>query len=381
MPTSDGAADDLGARKARHLEICVDPDHYQVEFGNSGFDGLRLIHRSMPEISEREIDTSVDFLGSRVRLPLFISSMTGGSEAAFRINKQLAEAAQIAGVPVGMGSIRILLRRPEVISHFQLRKIAPDVPVIANIGAVQVRDVDAKEILELAKRLEVQAIAVHLNPAQELFQPEGDRDFRGILPAIARFCDRSPVPVIVKETGCGIRPDEVGRLLDAGAAWVNLAGGGGTNWITVEAYRLDAEAEAAAREFDDWGTPTAHILAALGLREKRSPGTAGAGARGHVLASGGLRSGMDLVKSLALGASLGGYALPFVRAVAASGAEGVVALIRRFERVLRSAMTLTGCRTVADLQRTPLLFSPDFAARVDGLRTALEAGGEEGEDP
>lgn len=375
MPNSrsDLPPEDLGTRKARHLEICVDSEHYRVEFGKTGFDGVSFVHRSLPEVSEAEIDTTVDFLGSRVRIPLFISSMTGGSDAAYQVNKQLAEAAQIAGVPVGMGSIRILFRKPEVISHFQLKRLAPDVPVIANIGAVQVRDTAADTIFELVKRLEVQAIAVHLNPAQELFQPEGDRDFRGILTAIARFCERSPVPVIVKETGCGIRPDEVGKLLDAGAAWVNVAGAGGTNWVAVEAYRLDPQEEAAAREFDDWGTPTALILAALGLRDAPS--------RGRVLASGGLRTGMDLVKALALGASLGGYALPFVREVAASGAEGVAALIRRFERVLRSAMTLTGCRTVADLRRTPLLFSPDFAARVDSLKTALDSFGMETERP
>ncbi|WP_455382369.1 alpha-hydroxy-acid oxidizing protein, partial [Salinispira pacifica] len=269
MPSSrenqaeQGSGEDLGVRKARHLEICVDKDNFTVEFGSAGFEGVKLVHRSLPEISEREVDTGVDFLGTRVRLPLFISSMTGGSDAAYQVNKELAAAAQMAGVPVGMGSIRILFRKPDVITHFQLKKLAPDVPVVANIGAVQVRDVAAETIIELAKRLEVQGIAVHLNPAQELFQPEGDRDFRGILAAVARFCERSPLPIIVKETGAGIRPDEVKLLLDAGAAYVNVAGGGGTNWVTVEAYRLEGEEESAAREFDDWGTPTALILASL----------------------------------------------------------------------------------------------------------------------
>ncbi len=362
-----GGDEEISDRKARHLEICIDAKHYQVEFGSAGFDQMRLVHRSLPEISEAEIDTSTEFLGTRLRLPLFISSMTGGSEAAYQVNKELAAAAQQAGVPVGMGSIRILFRKPEVLSHFQLKKIAPDVPVVANIGAIQVRDIDSVKIIELVKRLEVQALAVHLNPAQELFQPEGDRDFRGILAAIGRFCEICPVPIIVKETGCGVRPDEARRLLDAGAAYVNVAGSGGTNWITVEAYRLDSAEEAAAREFDDWGTPTALILAALGMREDAQTG-------GRILASGGLRSGMDLAKALALGASLGGFALPFVRAVSASGVEGVVALIERYARVLRAAMTLTGSRTPAELRRAPLLFSPDFSIRVLNFRTALSAG-------
>ncbi|HUX13851.1 MAG TPA: type 2 isopentenyl-diphosphate Delta-isomerase [Spirochaetia bacterium] len=369
-----GRNEDIGDRKTRHLEICIDAEHYQVEFGSTGFDEMRLIHSSLPEISEAEIDTSTEFLGARVRLPLFISSMTGGAEAAYEVNKKLAAAAQQAGVPVGMGSIRILFRKPEVLPHFQLKKFAPDVPVVANIGAIQIRDVESAKIIELLKRLEVQGLAVHLNPAQELFQPEGDRDFRGILDAITRFCAICPVPVIVKETGCGVRPDEAGRLLEAGAAYVNIAGSGGTNWIAVEAYRLDTSEEAAAREFDDWGTPTALILAALGMRN-------GGRLSGRILASGGLRSGMDLAKALALGASLGGFALPFVRAVSSSGVEGVITLIERYERVLRAAMALTGSRTPAGLRSAPLLLSPDFSTRVRDLQAALSTGGPTGKSP
>ncbi len=358
--------EDIGARKARHLEICVDRDRYEVEFGSAGFEHVRILHQSLPEISEQEIDTSVQFLGHRLKLPLFISSMTGGSAGAYELNKNLARAAQTAGVPVGMGSIRILFRNTDVLPHFQLKKLAPDVPVFANIGAAQVRDMDSSPIVEMVKRLEVQALAVHLNPGQELIQPEGDRDFRGILSAIARFCERSPVPVIVKETGFGIRPDEAKRLIDAGAAYVNIAGAGGTNWITVEAYRLDPALYEAAREFDNWGTPTAMGLAALNLRSAE----AGA-AVGRILASGGLRTGMDLVKALALGATMGGYALPFIRAVSENGVDGVMRLIERFERVLRTAMVLTGSRTPSALSTAPIVLDSGFRQDVESMRSTL----------
>jgi len=301
---------------------------------------------------------SVPFLGRRLHLPLFISCMTGGSEHGFQANRELAKAAQATGLPVGMGSFRILFDHPELAPHFQLKSLAPDVPVLANIGAVQVRDRKHEEIFEWVRRLEVQCLVVHLNPGQELFQPEGDRDFRGLEQAIARLCARSPVPVIVKETGFGILPSAVLQLLHDGAAYVDLAGAGGTNWVTVEAYRLPEAERGAAAEFADWGLPTAALLAALQGRSER------------VLASGGLRSGLDAVKAVALGAVLAGMALPFIRRVAQGGAEAVVAYIRELEQVFRSAMVLTGSNTIADLRRGVLWAEPDFTASVAALRAA-----------
>jgi isopentenyl-diphosphate delta-isomerase type 2 len=220
-----------------------------------------------------------------------------------------------------------------------------------------VRDRPQDEIFEWLRRLEVQALVVHLNPGQELFQPEGDRDFRGLRRAIARLCEHSPVPVIVKETGFGILPSAVRELLDAGAAFVDLAGAGGTNWIRVEAYRLEGEERAAAEEFADWGLPTAVLLGALRGNER-------------VLASGGLRSGLDAAKAVALGARLAGLALPFARAVAAGGAEAVIALVRRLELSFRAAMLLTGSRTLEDLRRGVLWEEPAFTAAVQSLQAA-----------
>jgi isopentenyl-diphosphate delta-isomerase type 2 len=218
-----------------------------------------------------------------------------------------------------------------------------------------------REIFEMLRRLEVDGVAVHLNPGQELFQPGGDRDFRGIADAVARFVEDSPVPVIVKETGFGINPDEVRRLREAGAHYVDVAGSGGTNWVRVEAYRQDdAVAAAAAPEFDDWGLPVALVLAALGRDVS------------GVLASGGMRSGMDVVRAVAMGAEGVGMALPFVRALRAGGIEGAVDFGRRVEYVMRTALALAGCRTPDELRNAPLWVEERLKADAAALARALE---------
>jgi isopentenyl-diphosphate delta-isomerase type 2 len=322
-------------------------------------------------VEEPSVDPGVDFLGRRIPYPLFISCMTGGSDQGFRANRELARAAQSTGLPVGMGSIRVLFEHPELAPHFHLKQLAPDVPVLANIGGVQVRREEQAPLLEWVRRLEADALVVHLNPGQELFQPEGDRDFRGIREAIARLCDSSPVPVIVKETGFGIRPASVRALLEQGAAFVDLAGAGGTNWVTVEAYRLPEEERGPAEEFRDWGLPTALLLAAL-RHPGPFPASQSAGGPG-VLASGGVRTGMDAAKAVALGARLAGLALPFIRDVLAGGAEAVVRRIQRLEAVVRTVMVLTGSRTLEQLRSGKIWLEPAFAAQVEAFRAAEAA--------
>ena len=319
---------------------------------------MRFAHDALPEIAEHDLDTSETFLGARIALPFFISCMTGGSEGGFKANRQLAAAAQELRIPVGLGSIRVLLENPALFPHFHVKPLAPDVPVLANISAVQVRDGEIPALMSLVQRLEAQALVVHLNTGQELFQPEGDRDFRGLKQAIARLCEQCPLPVIVKETGFGIVPPLVRELLRAGAAYVDLAGAGGTNWITVESYRLSTEERAAAAEFADWGVPTAVLLAACRT------------GRDRVLASGGIRSGMDAAKAVAMGAALAGMALPAIRAVTAGGTEAVVKMFRRLEKTLRTVMLLTGSRTTADLRRGTVWLEPAFAASVESFERA-----------
>jgi isopentenyl-diphosphate delta-isomerase len=321
---------------------------------------VSLVHEALPDVDADSIDTRVRILDHDLALPLFISCMTGGSAQGFAANTDLARAAQQARVPVGLGSMRVLFHDPGVFEHFHIKPIARDVPVLANLSAVQVRDMPGDKISEMVRRLEVQALVVHLNPGQELFQPEGDRDFRGLEPAIGRLCEGCPVPVIVKETGFGINPATARRLLDLGARYVDVAGAGGTNWVAVESYRLPASRFAAARAFDGWGLPTAVLLDALRDRP------------GRILASGGLRSGIDVAKSLALGAELAGMALPFIRRVVHEGADGALALIEETASVLRGAMFLAGCASVEALRRAPLMRSPLFSQAVEALRAAQE---------
>jgi isopentenyl-diphosphate delta-isomerase len=356
------AASPTGTRKERHLTICTDPSRFQVEGGRAGFEGIRFLHNALPEISERDIDTSASFLGARIALPYFISCMTGGSEGGFKANRQLAAAAQELRIPVGLGSFRVLLENPGLFAHFHVKPLAPDVPVMANISAVQVRDGELPPLLEVVKRLEAQALVVHLNAGQELFQPEGDRDFRGLKLAIARLCEASPLPVIVKETGFGIGPSLVRELLGIGAAYVDLAGSGGTNWITVESYRLPEEERREATEFSDWGIPTAVLLASCRT------------GRDRVLASGGIRSGMDAAKAVAMGAALAGTALPAIRAVTSGGADGVVAYFRTLEKTLRTAMLLTGSRTVADFRAGTVWMGPSLTAEVESFERGAREG-------
>ena len=358
MSTHSQQTSGIGFRKEKHLSICADASRFSVEGGFTGFDSVHFIHDALPEIAAEQVDLQTDFLGHTVAAPIFISCMTGGSERGFSANRELAKAAREKGYAVGMGSIRILFDHPELFDHFHLKALAPDVPVLANIGGVQIRDEEHGKLFELVKKLEVDSLVVHLNPGQELFQPEGDRDFRGIKDSIARLCEGSPVPLIVKETGFGIRPGLVSELLALGVRYVDLAGAGGTNWVTVEAYRLPEQERQEPEEFADWGIPTALILACLGRYQ------------GQILASGGVRSGLDVAKSIALGAHAAGLALPLIREVLSGGAEAVVRYLDRLENTLRSVLVLTGSRTAAELRAGKFWLDPAFAASVAAFQTA-----------
>ncbi len=342
-------------RKGRHLHICVHPEQ-PIEPATNAFQDIRLVHHPLPEIDWDDLEIHTEFLGTRWERPFFVSCMTGGSDEGYRINRELVQAAQQTGIAVGLGSIRILWRHPELFSHFHMKPLAPDVPVWANLGAAQLRDIPIQELHEWLQRLEVQALVLHCNPGQEQFQPQGDRSFTGILAAIERVCGELALPVIVKETGCGLRPQDVTRLARAGVAAVDLAGSGGTNWITVESQCHPDHHAAVARDFQDWGNPTAVVLAALD-----DPGI-------PILASGGIRSGVDIAKSLALGAHLAGLALPLVQAAALGGAEAVVQTIETLTQSLKTAMLLTGSRTVADLRQAQLVLSQELMTQARQYR-------------
>lgn len=337
--------------------MCVDgPEADIVSSVSTGFELVRLQHEALPELDLNEIDTSITFLGVKLTLPLMISCMTGGTHRGRDANRDLAIAAQACGVAVGLGSMRVGLEHPEVLNHFAVKEVAPDVPVIANLSATQLREIDHDRVVAALDHLQVQAIALHLNPGQELFQPDGDRSFRGLEATISEFTESCPIPVIVKETGFGISVPTALRLIDAGVDYIDVAGAGGTNWVMVEAQRLDKiEAEAAA-ELADWGNPTAALL--VDMRDEQR-------LAGSIIASGGLRHGKDLAKSIALGAKLGAIALPFIKDVFAGGPERVAQRIELLGRGLRTAMLLTGSRTLEDLRHATLSINPTLISRHD----------------
>jgi len=338
-------------RKSRHLDVCLNPST-SIESAHTYFQDVRLVHHPLPELDWARLDTTTEFLGHRLAKPFFISCMTGGSDAGARVNRHLVQAAQQAGIPVGLGSMRVLLKHPDLFDHFYVKPLAPDVPVWANLSAAQLQHCNAEDLTEWLKRLEVQALVLHCNAGQEQFQADGDRCFEGVTQAIQRFCDQAPVPVVVKETGFGLRPQDVTTLAQAGVAAVDIAGAGGTNWILVESQCHPDTFPCVAEGFSDWGNPTPIVLAAI--EHQTIP----------VLASGGVRCGVDIAKSLALGAALCGLALPFIRAESQAGLDGILSQIDTLTQSLKTTMLLTGSRTIADLSSAGLILSDNFISQV-----------------
>lgn len=328
------------SRKADHIRINLEED-VAAKGVTPGFDEWRLAHRALPEMDLDDVELSTRFLDRRLGAPLLISCMTGGTDRAHVINQRLAAVAQHRRLVMGLGSCRVLLEHPEVLPTFDVRDIAPDVPLLANLGAVQLnRGVGAGECRRLLDMLRADALVLHLNPLQEALQPEGDTCFGGLLDRIARLCDGLGAPVIVKEVGWGIAADLVTALVEAGVAAVDVAGAGGTSWSEVERHRMSDPVRArVAAAFAGWGIPTADAV-----REAR---TAAPGAT--LIASGGIRDGIDVAKAIALGADLAGCAGPMLRAAAAGEAE-VAEVVDVFVEELRLAMFCTGASNLADLR-------------------------------
>ncbi len=331
-------------RKLEHIKICLEKD---VSFKYNPFEDLVLLHKALPEIDERDINTGCTFLSRRISAPLMVSAMTGGHPETKEINANLAIAAQETGIAIGVGSQRAALEHPELEETFEVvRDLAPDVPVIGNIGAVQLRRYGPEALERVAEMLDADAVAVHLNFLQESVQPEGERCASGVLESITEAKFR--LPIIVKETGAGISFEDAKTLVDSGISIIDVAGAGGTSWARVEAYRAELRSDLESKEigelFADWGIPTP-----LSVIECHRAGA-------EVISSGGVRSGIDVAKSIAIGASIAGTALPLLRP-ATIGSEEVVIAVRRFIRALRIAMFMTGCKDISDLSKTPVIIT------------------------
>jgi isopentenyl-diphosphate delta-isomerase len=332
------------ARKDEHLNLALSKD---VEMGKErrGFDAVRLIHQALPELDMGEVDTSATFLGKALRLPLLIGSMTGGTPRARQINRILATAAQETGVGMCLGSQRAMLEVPELVETYRVRDVAHDVLLIANLGAVQLRRHVSPEMLcGAVAAVGADALVLHLNAAQEAVQPEGDTDFRGVADAIRAAAAAVPVPSGVKEVGSGFSVATVQRLAGLGLAFLESAGVGGTSWPLVESMRARSDTVRQVGEtFAGWGIDTVESLSNCVEHGGGLP----------VVASGGVRTGLDIAKAIALGAQAGAMALPFLRA-ADEGVAAVVELIDRVHRELVTAMFLTGYRTLDELRGSHL---------------------------
>jgi isopentenyl-diphosphate delta-isomerase len=331
-------------RKAEHIRLALDQ---RMQLGHSFFDDYRFEHEALPEIDLDEIDVSVEFLGRRLAAPLLVSCMTGGTETAGRINRNLAAGAERTGVAVGVGSQRKALEDPAKADTFRVREVAPSVPLLANLGAVQLNyGMGVRECRQAVDMIGADALVLHLNPLQEAIQPEGQGNFSGLLPKIGAVAREVGVPVVVKEIGCGISEATARALAGQGVRIVDTAGVGGTSWARIEAERAgDLE---IGELFAGWGLPTPESI--------QQVRRAGAGIEGGltVIASGGLRNGLDAAKAIALGADLAGMAYPFL-APATESPERVADKVRRTVRELKICMFCLGVKTIAELQRTKLL--------------------------
>ncbi len=331
------------ARKADHIRINLEED---VRSGlTTGLERFHFIHQALPELDLAEVDTRATWFGKALQAPLLISSMTGGTDTAAAINRALAAAAQAAGIAMGLGSQRAAVEDPQLAPTFQVRDVAPDILLFANLGAVQLNyGYGLDQCRRAVDMIQADALVLHLNALQEAVQPEGDSNFSGLLTKIEAVCRALAVPVIAKEVGWGISEGAARHLLSAGVAAIDVAGAGGTSWSQVEMHRAQTESQKrVAAAFIDWGIPTAEAIQNV---RRAAPGL-------PIIASGGLRDGIDAAKCLALGAGLCGLASPFLKAAALS-VEAASETIAELARELRIAMFAAGAGSIAQLQATPL---------------------------
>lgn len=341
-------------RKIEHIEICLEEDVQCRK--TTMFEDIEFVHNALPEIDMEKINLTSIFFGLRANAPLVIAAMTGGHPRTLSINEKLAIAAEELGIPIGVGSQRSGIENPDLADTFTIvRERAPSVPVIANIGATHV---DLAE--DAVSMIEADILAVHLNPLQEAIQPEGDCNSEGFLEGIAAIVDAVDVPVIVKETGAGISSEVARSLEEIGVDGVDVGGVGGTSWAGVEYFRALRESDEVKAqlglEFWDWGIPTAlSIIMVLDSTEL------------DVIATGGIRSGLDIAKALSLGAISAGVALPLLRPAVYGSSLDVVVEIEKILDGLKAAMYLTGCSSVTDFSSRQLILKGKLVEALQSL--------------
>jgi len=333
---------DINVRKTEHIRICLDENVEGVN-KSTGLEGINFIHNALPEINFKDIDLSTSFLNKPLKAPFLVSSMTGGSELAEKINRNLGKAAEEKGWAIGLGSTRALLESDAHEDSFMIRKYAKSVPLIANLGAVQLNyGYGAGECQRLVDLTEADSLVFHLNSLQEVVQDEGDLNFENLLPKIEEVCKSIDVPVGVKEVGFGIDGTVAEKLYNVGISYIDVAGAGGTSWSQVEKFRSkDPLRIHAAEAFNSWGIPTKDCIVSVRSRLKDVP----------LVASGGMKTGHDAAKAITIGADLIGFARQLLQA-ATENVESVLFTMEQIEFELKMVMFGIGVKNLTELKNT-----------------------------
>ncbi|MCB2180145.1 type 2 isopentenyl-diphosphate Delta-isomerase [bacterium] len=333
------------SRKADHIRINLEEEVSSNL--STGLENFHFIHEALPDLNLNEIEIFQTLFQKKLTAPILISSMTGGTEEAKRINQNLAIAAQKAGIAMGVGSQRAAIENPTIADTFNIRPYAPDILLFANLGAVQLNyGYTVDECQKAVEMIQADALILHLNALQEAVQPEGDTNFKGLLTKIEQVCKTLPVPVIAKEVGWGISASTARRLVNAGVSAIDVAGAGGTSWSQVEMYRAKTEAQRRlAAAFINWGIPTAESIQMI---KKELPDL-------PIIASGGIKSGIDIAKSIALGAKMGGMAGKFLKA-AAQSTETVSVEIELLTKEIKACMFGAGIGNLEELKNAKLVY-------------------------
>lgn len=342
---SSPASQSNGRRKKEHLHIALNEDVRFKEV-STGLESYQFIHQALPDIDLDSIDLSISLFGKSLNAPLVISPMTGGIEAAERINRNLAQAAQALGIAMGIGSQRCAIEDESTISTYRVRDVAPDILLFANLGAIQLNNgYGVEECRRAVEMIDADVLVLHLNPLQEALQSGGNTNFAGLLHRIEQACRELPVPVIVKEVGCGISEAVASKLASAGVAGIDISGAGGTSWSEVERYRaLTQPGNNIAASFASWGIPTAESIL---MAQRGAPATT-------LIASGGIRTGVDIAKAIALGADAAGMATPLLKAANGS-AEAVISALEEVISELKITMFCIGAQRTSQLKNSPWL--------------------------
>ncbi len=333
----DDSNDPTSLRKVQHVKIVLEKNVQHTT--PTGFDDINFLHYALPEMNFSEINTEVKFLGRKFSLPFFILSMTGGHETVEKINKDIAIACEKKNIVMGVGSQRAMIEKPELTKTFKVKDVAPNVFLCGNIGGYQLTKYSFEKIEKMVSDIEADALCVHLNPLQEIIQPEGDSDWRGVLKAIEKTCSKLGIPIIAKEVGAGINAEVCKELEQAGVAAIDISGTGGTSWAAIEIQRKDAQ---AGNLYWNWGVPTVTALKEAAVKIP-------------LIASGGVRNGLHVAKAIRLGATLAGAASPFLKAQNTDGSEGVKKEIEKWENELKIAMFLTRSKDLTALKKAKML--------------------------